>query len=89
MRIDTSGNLLVGTASTLGAKFALYGTAAGTNPNIQITSPGIGTACIGLTGEVVLAKLRYHDSLFVSILQEETPIGFRKALEERREENNL
>jgi hypothetical protein len=50
MRIDSSGNLLVGTTSTLGAKFALYGTAGGTNSNIQITNPGNGTGCLGIQG---------------------------------------
>ena len=50
MRIDSSGNLLVGTTSTLGAKFALYGTSGGTNSNIQITNPGYGTGCIGVQG---------------------------------------
>ena len=50
MRIDSSGNLLVGTTSTLGAKFALYGTASGTNSVIQITNPGIGTGCLGVQG---------------------------------------
>jgi hypothetical protein len=49
-RIDSSGNLLVGTTSTLGAKFALYGTAGGTNSNIQITNPGNGTGCLGIQG---------------------------------------
>jgi hypothetical protein len=48
--IDSSGNFLVGTTSTLGAKFALYGTQNGTNNNIQITNPGVGTGCLGIQG---------------------------------------
>jgi len=50
MRLDSSGNLLLGTTSTLGAKFALYGTQGGTNSNIQITNPGYGTGCMGVNG---------------------------------------
>ncbi len=49
MRIDASGNLCLGTTSTLGAKFALYGSSGGTNNYIQITNPGYGTACVGVT----------------------------------------
>jgi hypothetical protein len=48
MRLDSSGNLCLGTTSTLGAKFALYGTSAGSDSNIQITNPGYGTGCIGV-----------------------------------------
>jgi len=48
MRINSSGNLLVGTTSTLGARLAVYGTGGGDNNYIQITNPGQGTACVGL-----------------------------------------
>ncbi|CAB4195342.1 Intramolecular chaperone auto-processing domain containing protein [uncultured Caudovirales phage] len=57
MRIDSSGNLLVGTTSTLGGKLALWGTASGNNNFIQITNPGIGTACLGLTASSGNVKL--------------------------------
>jgi len=50
MRIDSSGNLCLGTTATLGAKFGVYGTGSGSNNYIQITNPGIGTACIGVQG---------------------------------------
>ena len=44
------GAVCIGTTSSLGARLAIYGTAGGTDSNIQITNPGYGTACIGLTG---------------------------------------
>jgi hypothetical protein len=50
MRITDSGTLCVGTTSSLGARFVLHGASGGTDSNIQITNPGYGTACIGLTG---------------------------------------
>ena len=50
MRIDSSGNLLLGNTSGLGAKFVIYGASGGTNSYIQITNPGYGTGTIGVLG---------------------------------------
>ena len=47
--IDSTQNVIVGGTSTLGARFAVIGTASGSNNYIQITNPGIGTATIGFT----------------------------------------
>jgi hypothetical protein len=57
MRIDSSGNVIVGGTSTLGAKFAVIGTASGSNNYLQITNPGIGTATLGLTASSSNVKL--------------------------------
>ena len=46
---SSGGNVGIGTESTLGGKLAIYGTASGSNNFIQITNPGQGTACLGLT----------------------------------------
>jgi hypothetical protein len=50
LRIDSSGNLCLGTTASLGARFVLHGTSGGTNNNIQITNPGYGTGCLGVEG---------------------------------------
>jgi hypothetical protein len=49
MRIDSSGNVGIGTSSpsTYGAKLAVY-SAASSVANIQITNPGVGTGTIGI-----------------------------------------
>jgi hypothetical protein len=49
MRIDSSGNVGIGTVSpsAFGAKLAIY-SAASSTANIQITNPGVGTGTIGI-----------------------------------------
>jgi hypothetical protein len=49
MRIDSSGNVGIGTSSpgTYSAKLAIY-SAASSVANIQITNPGVGTGTIGI-----------------------------------------
>jgi hypothetical protein len=66
MRIDSSGNAIVGATSTYGARLGVVGTASGSNNYIQITNPGIGTACIGLTS--TSSNVRVYNSYATGVL---------------------
>jgi hypothetical protein len=66
MRIDGQGNVIVGGTSTLGSKFAVIGTASGSNNYIQITNPGIGTATIGLTA--ASSNVKVYNSYATGVL---------------------
>lgn len=64
--IDSTQNVIVGGTSTLGSRFAVIGTASGSNNYIQITNPGIGTATIGLTS--TSSNVKVYNSYATGVL---------------------